>query len=127
LRFDAIQRGSSVPTIAPSPFARLGLPPFVGQLVLQAGLLLKELFERRPGLACASIAGKVTYICGFAATGGGATAAAVVNLTVTNIVIGTMTYTFGANTGAGVPSAPLVVPFNPCIPAGAVLTPTDLS
>lgn len=67
-------------------------------------------------------ASKTTFICGFTATGGGATAAAVVNLTVTNVITGTMTYTFGANTGAGVPSAPLVVQFNPCVPANAANT-----
>jgi hypothetical protein len=64
-------------------------------------------------------AGKITSICGFAATAGGATAAAVVNLTVTNVTGGTMTYTFGANTGVGVPSAPLAVQFSPCLPANA--------
>jgi hypothetical protein len=48
-----------------------------------------------------------------AATAGGATAAAVVNLTVTNVVTGTLTYIFGANTGVGVPSVPLVVQYNP--------------
>jgi hypothetical protein len=67
-------------------------------------------------------ANRTTYICGFAATSGGATAAAVVNLTVTNIVTGTMSYTYGANTGAGVPTAPLVVQFNPCLPANAANT-----
>jgi len=65
---------------------------------------------------------RITYICGFAATSGGATAAAVVNLTVTNVVTGTMTYTYGANTGVGVPTAPLVVQFNPCLPANAANT-----
>jgi hypothetical protein len=70
----------------------------------------------------AAVGNKTTFICGLAATGGGATAAAVVNLTVTNVVTGTMTYTFGANTGAGVPTAPLVVQFNPCVPANATNT-----
>src|SRR5262245_46332000 len=68
-------------------------------------------------LAANSDARKITYICGFAATAGGATAASTVNLTVMNIVTGTMTYNYGANTGAGVPTAPLVVQFNPCLPA----------
>jgi hypothetical protein len=67
-------------------------------------------------------ASRITYICGFAATAGGATAAATVNLTVTNTVTGTMTYTYGANTGAGVPTAPLVVQFNSCLPANAANT-----
>jgi|RhiMetdeSRZDD1v2_1073273.scaffolds.fasta_scaffold165827_3 hypothetical protein len=68
-------------------------------------------------LAANSDARKITYICGFAATSGGATSAAVVNLTVTNVITGTQTYTYGANTGAGVPTAPLVVQFSPCLPA----------
>ncbi len=70
----------------------------------------------------AAAAAKTTFICGFTATGGGATAAAVVNLTVTNGVSGTMTYTFGAQAGAGVPTPPLVVQFNPCVPANAINT-----
>jgi hypothetical protein len=70
----------------------------------------------------AAVASKTTYICGFQATAGGATAAAVVTGTVTNIITGTMSWTYGANTGAGVPTAPLVMPFNPCVPANAVNT-----
>jgi hypothetical protein len=66
--------------------------------------------------------GRYTYICGFAATGGGATAAAVVNLTVTNVVGGTMTYTFGSVAGVGVPDSPLVVNFTPCVPTTGVNT-----
>jgi hypothetical protein len=65
---------------------------------------------------------RITYICGLQATAGGATAAAVVTLTVTNLVTGTMSFTYGANTGAGVPTAPLVVPFTPCLPANAANT-----
>jgi hypothetical protein len=67
-------------------------------------------------------ANRLTYICGFAATGGGATAAAVVNLTVTNVVTGTMTFTYGAVLGAGVPNPPLVVLFSPCLQANAANT-----
>jgi hypothetical protein len=65
---------------------------------------------------------RFTYICGFQATAGGATATAAVNLTVTNVVNGTLTYTFGAVAGAGFPSPPLVVPFSPCLPANAANT-----
>jgi hypothetical protein len=65
---------------------------------------------------------RITYICGFAATAGGATAAAVATVTVTNVVTGTMSFTQGANTGVGVPSAALVVPFTPCLPANAANT-----
>jgi hypothetical protein len=46
--------------------------------------------------ACGRGAKRFTYFCGFAATSGGATAAAVVNLTITNLVTGTATYIYGA-------------------------------
>jgi len=68
-------------------------------------------------LAANADARRTSYICGFAATAGGATAAATVNLTVTNVITGTMTYNYGAQAGAGIPTAPLVVQFSPCIPA----------
>jgi hypothetical protein len=67
-------------------------------------------------------ANRITYICGFSATAAGATAAASVTVTVANVVTGTLSFTQGANTGAGVPSAPLVVPFIPCLPANAANT-----
>ena len=68
----------------------------------------------------AAAAGKTTYIQGFMVSGGGATAAAVVAGTITNLVGGvTGAFVFGANAGAGVPSAPLVVQFPTPIPASA--------
>jgi hypothetical protein len=69
-----------------------------------------------------AVASKTTYICGFTATGGGATAAATVNLTVTNIVTGTMTYNFGVPAGVDAPATALNVVFNPCMPANAIGT-----
>lgn len=75
----------------------------------------------------AAATGKVTYICGFAATAGGATAAATVNLTVTNVVTGTMTYNFSAALGVDAPSPPLVVTFNPCVSANAPNTTIPVS
>ncbi len=65
---------------------------------------------------------RITYICGFTATGGGATGAALVNLTVTNVVTGTLTYTFGAVAGATAADTPLTVQFAPCLPANAANT-----
>ena len=67
-------------------------------------------------------AGKTTYIAGFCSSSGGATAAATVNLTVSNTIGGTMTFNHGAQAGAGVPSPPLVVIFDPPIPANALNT-----
>jgi hypothetical protein len=72
--------------------------------------------------ACGRGAKRFTYFCGFAATSGGATAAAAVNLTITNLITGTATYIYGAVAGAGVPSPSLVVLFNPCLPANAANT-----
>src|SRR2546428_13039275 len=102
-------------------FALLFASPAVAQVPLAPGV---DITASSGNVAAATATatlpaavGKVTYICGFQATSGGATAAAVVTLTVANIAGGTMSFTYGGNTGAGIPTAPLVVPFNRCIPA----------
>lgn len=68
------------------------------------------------------VAGKTTYISGFEITGGGATAAALVQATVTGLIGGTATYTVGAVAGAAAANTPLVVQFDPPIPANAANT-----
>lgn len=76
--------------------------------------------------AVATLTGTATttvYIAGFEITGGGATAASVVTVTVAGLLGGTRSYTYGAVAGAGVPNAPLVVAFNPPLPASAINTP----
>lgn len=70
----------------------------------------------------ASAAGLTTYCSGFEITGGGATAAALVAATVAGLIGGTATYTVGVVAGATAPNAPLLVTFNPPIPASAVNT-----
>jgi hypothetical protein len=60
---------------------------------------------------------KTTAICGFSITSGGATGAIVVQVTVTNVFGGTMTFTYEDPSGASSGATPLNVPFNPCIPA----------
>lgn len=70
----------------------------------------------------AAAAGTTTYITGFEITGAGATAGLVVNPTVVGTIGGTMTYTYAAATGALVANTPLIVEFNPAIPASAVNT-----
>lgn len=72
--------------------------------------------------ALAAVAGKTNYISGFEVTGGGATAGAVVAVTVTGVLGGTLNYVFAAPTGATVGATPLVVTFNPPLPASAVNT-----
>lgn len=69
----------------------------------------------------AAVAGKTTYIKGFRCTPGGATAAALVTVTVTNIsnagVTKTLSFTVGAPAGATLAGTPLVVDFENGIPA----------
>lgn len=70
----------------------------------------------------AAAAGKTTYICGFSITSAGSTAAAVVSPTITNVITGTMTFTYASVAGATLANQPLIVPFNPCVPANAANT-----
>ena len=75
--------------------------------------------------ATATLTGTATttvYITGFTCTPGGATAAALVSVTVTGTLGGTMTYTVGAPAGAAVAGYPLVVTFSPAYPAAAINT-----
>lgn len=68
----------------------------------------------------AAVTGKTTYITGFSITGAGATAASVVNPTVTGILGGTQTYTLAVTAGAGLANTPLNIFFDPAIPASSV-------
>jgi hypothetical protein len=67
----------------------------------------------------ASATGKTTYICSFQ-IGANATAAASVPATVTGAVSGTLNYLEPVTVGA---AQPLIVSFNPCVPASAINTP----
>lgn len=67
----------------------------------------------------AGAAGVTTYISGFEITGGGATAASLVAATVAGLIGGTATYIVGVVAGAAAPNTPLLVKFNPPIPASA--------
>lgn len=71
-------------------------------------------------------ANRLTYVCGFAVTGGGATAATPVTVTL-GALVGNITenYTYDYALGAGVGNLPLIVNLNPCVPAnaaGAIVT-----
>jgi len=70
----------------------------------------------------AAVVGKTTYITGFSITGAGATAASVINPTVTGVLGGTQTYTIAIPAGATLGVTPLVVAFDPALPANAVNT-----
>lgn len=75
----------------------------------------------------AAVADKTNHITGFEVTATGSTAAAVVLVTVTGLVGGTLTYIFAAPTGATVAATPLLVTFPTPIPASAVNTAITLT
>lgn len=65
----------------------------------------------------AAIDGQTNYLCGFAITSSGSTAAAVVSVTVTGLLGGTQTYTYTSVAGVTLANAPLVVQFPACVQA----------
>lgn len=67
-------------------------------------------------------AGLTTFIAGFEITAGGATAASCVSATVAGVVPGTLTYSYCAPAGVAVSGLPLLVQFNPPLPATSVNT-----
>lgn len=66
--------------------------------------------------------GKTTYISGFQVTGGGATAASVINVVVSGTLGGSLTYNIAVPAGAILGIVPLVVQFYPPYPASALDT-----
>jgi len=75
------------------------------------------LTETLPG-----VAGKTTYLTGFQITGGGATAASNITVTVTGLISGTNSYNITVPAGATVGITPLNVTFPNPISASAVNT-----
>lgn len=67
----------------------------------------------------AAVAGRTTYITGFEVTGGGATAGLVVSVSVSGTITAGLTYTAAAAVGVLVANTPLIVQFDPAIPASA--------
>lgn len=62
------------------------------------------------------VAGKTTFICGFAMTAAGGNSGAIGNGTITGTISGTLNFAFeNPMNGQGI----IVVPFLPCIPASA--------
>jgi len=72
--------------------------------------------------ALAGVSAKTTYITGFEVTGSGSTAGAVVVVTVTGTVTGTLSYIYVGTIGALLANTPLIVAFPKEIPASAVNT-----
>jgi len=69
-----------------------------------------------------SDAGKTTFLSGVLIAGGGATAAALVDVTIAGLLGGTVTYTHGAVAGATAKNADVFLRFDPPLPASAVDT-----
>src|SRR5437660_8590793 len=66
--------------------------------------------------------GSTVYCSGFEVTGGGATGASVVQVTITGLLGGTLTYNIPVPAGVTLGIQPLVVEFCPPIPASAINT-----
>ena len=107
--------------------ARTIITDTVGRIVL-AGGAGTDTTDSSTGAASALTAtlaaatGKTTYITGFEVTGGGATAASVVLVTVTGTITGTLNYYLAIPAGAAVGTVPLIVAFARPIPGSAVNT-----
>jgi hypothetical protein len=67
----------------------------------------------------AAVAGKITYITGFTVSGGGATLASIIAVTVTGTITGTLTYYLGVPAGVLVGASDLTVQFSTPVPASA--------
>jgi hypothetical protein len=106
----AVLLATTAAALAQSPPAGIGV-----QLTASSG----NVAASTATATLAAALGKVTYICGFSITAAGSTAAAVVTATVTNVITGTMSFTYSSVAGAALGNQPLIVPFFPCIGANA--------
>ncbi len=82
------------------------------------------------GTASASLAASpsfINYITGFHITGAGASAGAAVQVTVTGVIGGTMTFVYAANSGPTSGNSPLSIVFPEPIPATAANTAITVS
>lgn len=70
----------------------------------------------------AGAAGKTTYICGYTASAGGATAGQLVAVVVSGLLSGGQTVEWAVPTGATADAIPLQQTYTPCLPASAVNT-----
>jgi hypothetical protein len=70
----------------------------------------------------AAAAAKTTYITKLVVSGGGATAAQITGVSVTGLVGGSATFVLGVPAGVNAAVTPLVLDFNPPVPASAVNT-----
>lgn len=69
-----------------------------------------------------AVSGKTNYLTGFQVFGAGATAALAVDVSITGLLGGTLTYTYCFAAGVAVANTPINVVFDPPLPASAVNT-----
>lgn len=69
--------------------------------------------------ALAAVAGARNFLTAFEVTGGGATGASVIDVTITGLLGGTITYNIAVPAGATAGITPLVVDFSRPLPASA--------
>lgn len=65
---------------------------------------------------------KTNNLAGFEVTSGGANAASLINVTITGLLGGALTYVLAIPVGVALGATPLIVEFNPPLPAAAVNT-----
>ncbi len=74
-----------------------------------------------------AVANRLNSLSGFQVYGSGATAALAVDVTITGLAGGTLTYTYGFVAGVLLANTPINVQFNPPLPASAVNTAITVS
>ena len=77
--------------------------------------------------ALPAVSGKTNYLSGFKITGAGSTSGLPVTVTITGLLGGTASYTYTFATGVTVGNQPLIVDFDPPLPASAVNTAITVS
>lgn len=114
----------SAPNVVPTPVALAPVPsnPATGNSATSITAASGNVAAATATATLPGAAAKTTYICGLAITSAGATAASVVSPTITGTITGTLTLTYPVIAGATLANQPLIIPFNPCVPANNVNT-----
>lgn len=133
VRLNAISSGTVIANanvsaiqIEPAPTVSLSNSPAIAMSL--AGSNQTPITASATGAASAAnatlagAAGKTTYITGFQVTGGGATGASVIAVTVTGTISGTLNYRIVVPAGATASITPLIVTFPAPIPASGTNT-----
>lgn len=110
----------SAANVAPSPVALTSYPvnPVTGVQATPVSASSGNVAAATATATLPGTVGKTTYLCGFSITSAGSTAAAVVSPTVSNTLGNPGTFTYASVAGPTLANAPLVMAFNPCVPAG---------